>query len=143
MNAKNLAICIGTNILRASNQATVVQDTQTSQTLIQIIFENWRFLFLDEKLDLDGSNQKFATSFEDYAYIKALLFVSDDRYLIPDDPKHAISTVDLKSKFKKQIAEAKDIGNQLDMILSKLASDPDNKDLNDQLLKLKERYSKI
>lgn len=53
MGSKNLAICIGTNILRAQNPTTVVQDTQSSQLIVQVIFENWRFLFLDEELNLN------------------------------------------------------------------------------------------
>lgn len=45
MNYKNLAICISTSIIRVSQGLSSIKETQDSQTVCQMIFENWKSLF--------------------------------------------------------------------------------------------------
>ncbi|KAH0789356.1 RhoGAP domain containing protein [Histomonas meleagridis] len=54
MNLKSLAICIGPNFVRVDEKGTALLSfTKTVQTISQIIFENWRFIFLDEPCHLE------------------------------------------------------------------------------------------
>lgn len=200
MGSKNLSICIGTNIIRAQNPLTVVQDTQSSQLIVQTIFENWRFIFLDEKINLNSNKgtiitditdnesgkslQKqtkvviieknnensddeiwtvksgdiiiktssknvqlndpiFIEPFHDYIPFSIDTTISDNSYLMPDDPKHVLADEDLHKIIEAKTLEAQDIEKKLDEILQKLANDPNNPELIMELRKLHERFSKI
>lgn len=108
MDSKNLAICIGTNIIRAQNPATVVQDTQSSQLIVQTIFENWRFIFLDEQINLnenkgiiinditDDENGKFLPKQTKVVIIDKLIANSDDNNT--DDELWTVQSGDIKIK---------------------------------------------
>ncbi|KAH0789405.1 RhoGAP domain containing protein [Histomonas meleagridis] len=59
MNLKSLAICVSPNFVRGAEQGTALLSfTTTVQTLSQLIFENWRYIFLDEPCQLETHKGK-------------------------------------------------------------------------------------
>lgn len=59
MTLKSLAICIAPNFIRMSPQdEQLIKMTETIQTVAQLVFENWRFVFLDEPCQLEDSQVK-------------------------------------------------------------------------------------
>ena len=58
MNAKNLAICLGPCIFRVPPGDAAIKETENSQIISGMIFENWRYLFLDASIDQKNTNYK-------------------------------------------------------------------------------------
>ena len=64
MTLKSLAICIAPNFIRVNSQGEqLIKMTEIIQTISQLIFENWRFVFLDEPCILEDNQGKLL---EDY-----------------------------------------------------------------------------
>ncbi|OHT02889.1 hypothetical protein TRFO_06943 [Tritrichomonas foetus] len=60
MGIKNLAICFGPCILKVSQGASAIAETQSSQNVSQLILENWKYIFINTPLIFD--NRKCETT---------------------------------------------------------------------------------